>query len=167
MKIIINDANILIDLAELDMLSDFFQLAFEFRTTNLILDELFDHQYQELVPFIESGSIVVDEISTDELGEIIAIRATKPTLSEQDCSAFHQAKKYNASLITSDNSLRRFAKQNNIEVHGHLWVFDCLVDANIFSGAKATQKLTELIQTINLRLGLPQNECHKRFNNWV
>jgi len=166
-KIVINDANILIDLAELDMLSDFFQLAFEFRTTNLILNELIDEQYKELLPFIESGSIVVDEISIDELGEIIAIRAAKPSLSEQDCSAFHQAKKYNASLITSDNSLRKFAKQNNIEVHGHLWVFDCLVAANIFSGAKAIHKLTELIQSIHPRLGLPENECQKRFNSWL
>lgn len=75
MKIVINDANILIDLAELGMLSDFFQLTFEFRTTNLILDELFDEQYAELIPFIESGNIIVDEISIDELAEIVAIRA--------------------------------------------------------------------------------------------
>jgi predicted nucleic acid-binding protein len=166
MKIVINDANILIDLAELGMLSDFFQLTFEFRTTNLILDELFDEQYAELIPFIESGNIIVDEISIDELAEIVAIRAKKPTLSEQDCSAFHQARKYNASLITSDNSLRKFARQQGVVVHGHLWVFDCLVASNIFSGTKATQKLSELTQKINPRLGLPEHECQMRFNIW-
>lgn len=166
MKIIINDANILIDLVELEMLSDFFQLAYEFRT-NLILDELLVDQYQELIPFIESGCIIVDEISTDELVEIMVIRATKPTFSEQDCSAFHQARKYNAGLITSDNSLRKFAKQNGMEVHGHLWVFDCLVESNIFTGSMAIRKLSDLIESINPRLGLPEAECQKRFNSWA
>ena len=44
MIIIVNDANILIDLVELKILHLFFQLEFEFHTTNLILEELFVEQ---------------------------------------------------------------------------------------------------------------------------
>jgi len=42
--IIVNDANILIDLVELKILPYFFKLEFEFRTTELIMDELLEEQ---------------------------------------------------------------------------------------------------------------------------
>ena len=39
MRIVVNDANILIDLVELELLPHFFDLEFEFQTTDLIIDE--------------------------------------------------------------------------------------------------------------------------------
>jgi len=94
------------------------------------------------------------------------IRETKPTLSEQDCSAFYQARKKSAVLITSDNTLRKFAKANELEVHGHLWVFDNLVNKAIFTGKIAIQKLDELCTVVNPKLGLPEKECQKRIKLW-
>jgi predicted nucleic acid-binding protein len=136
-KIIVNDANILIDLVDLKILPYFFQLEFEFHTTAIILDELFEEQKEALFPYIETGSLIIDDISDEDLIEILMIRATKPNLSEQDCSAFYQAKKDKAALITSDNTLRKFAQANNLEVHGHLWVFDNLVNNEILTGITA------------------------------
>src|SRR5690554_5857129 len=98
MKVIVNDANILIDLVDLKILPDFFQLEFEFHTTAIILDELFDEQQEALFPYIEAGQLSVDNITEEDLVEIVMIRATKPNLSEQDCSAFYQTKKLNAAL---------------------------------------------------------------------
>ncbi|MFP4365576.1 MAG: hypothetical protein ACLFQA_00645 [Bacteroidales bacterium] len=91
MKIIVNDANILIDLVDLRILPYFFQLEFEFHTTAIILDELFEEQIEALFPYIKTGNLIVDYISDEDLTEILKIRATKPNLSEQDCSAFYQA----------------------------------------------------------------------------
>ncbi len=166
MKIIVNDANILIDLVDLKILPYFFQLEFEFHTTTVILDELFEEQREALFPYIETGSLIVDDISDQDLIEILMIRATKPNLSEQDCSAFYQAQKENAALITSDNTLRKFAQANNLEVHGHLWVFDNLVSNEILTGITAIKKLEELCNVINPKLGLPKNECQKRIKLW-
>lgn len=166
MKIIVNDANILIDLVDLKILPYFFQLEFEFHTTTVILDELFEEQREALFPYIETGSLIVDDISNQDLIEILMIRATKPNLSEQDCSAFYQAQKENAALITSDNTLRKFAQANNLEVHGHLWVFDNLVSNEILTGITAIKKLEELCNVINPKLGLPKNECQKRIKLW-
>jgi hypothetical protein len=53
--IIVNDANILIDLVELKILPYFFKLEFDFRTTELILDELLEEQQKALLPYIETG----------------------------------------------------------------------------------------------------------------
>ena len=162
MKIIVNDANILIDLVDLKILPYFFQLEFEFHTTAIILDELFEEQKEALFPYIETGSLIVDDITDEDLIEIVMIRASKPSLSEQDCSAFFQAQKFTAALITSDNTLRKFAQNNNIEVHGHLWVFDNLVNNRILTGKTACKKLEELCNEVNPKLGLPKNECQKR-----
>ncbi len=167
MKIIVNDANILIDLVELELLPQFFQLDFEFHTTDLILEELLENQFDEFVTYIESGRLIVNEISEEDLVEIINLQISKPTLSEQDCSAIYQAENKNAILITSDNALRKFAKQRNVDVHGHLWVFDCLVDNNILTGDQAKQKLEQLTNVINPKLGLPAHECSKRIRNWL
>ena len=121
----------------------------------MILDELFPEQKEALVPYIETGSLIIDEITEDDLVAIINIRISKPNLSEQDCSAFYQAQKENAALITSDNTLRKFAQSNNLEVHGHFWVFDNLVDNGLLTGSRAIEKLNELCNVVNPKLGLP------------
>ena len=166
MKIIVNDANILIDLVELKILPYFFQLEFEFHTTAIILEELFEEQKEELIPYIETGKLIVDDMAEEDFVEILMIRTTKPALSEQDCSAFYQARKINAVLVTSDNTLRKFARANNLEVHGHLWVFDNLVEKSIFTGKIAIEKLDKLRTVVNPKLGLPENECQKRIKVW-
>lgn len=166
MKVIVNDANILIDLVELRLLPHFFQLEFEFHTTAIILDELFDEQKEVLIPYIETNKLIIDDITEEDFIEILRIKAHKPSLSEQDCSAFHQAKKDNAALITSDNTLRRFAQANHIETHGHLWVFDNLVNKNILKGNVAIEKLNRLCEEVNPKLGLPKDECQKRIRLW-
>ena len=166
MKIIVNDANILIDLVELKILPGFFQLEYDFHTTEMILDELLSEQKEELQTYIDTGRLVVDALSEDDFTEIFNIRSTKTSLSEQDCSAFYQALKKNAALITSDNTLRKFAKANNIEVHGHFWVFDNLVDYGFLSAQSAIDKLNEICTLVNPKLGLPANECQKRIKIW-
>lgn len=166
MKIIVNDANILIDLVELKILPYFFKLEFEFRTSQFILDELFEEQQEALIPYVETGKLTLDDFSEIDLAVIASIQASKPKLSEQDCSAFYQAKRESATLITSDNLLRKFAKNQNIEVHGHLWVFDKLYNQQVITGARAVEKLNHLCNVVNPRLGLPKLECQKRIEKW-
>lgn len=166
MRVIVNDANILIDLVELELLPHFFDLEFEFLATELVIDELFEEQHRALLPYIDNGSLMVEEVSDEDVLQITLIQASKPNLSEQDCSAFYQAQKKEATLITSDNTLRRFAKENNLEVHGHLWVFDHMILAKTITGTRACEKLKELCEVINPKLGLPPEECTKRIKQW-
>ena len=166
MKIIVNDANILIDLIELQLLPYFFALEFEFYTTSLVFEELDKDQQFTLKTYVDSGTLLVHEMTYTQLTEINTIQKTKPALSLQDCSAFYQAQIEAGILITSDNALRKFAKAHNQEVHGHLWVFDRMFETEIISGELAIFKLNELRQVINRNLGLPQDECRKRIQQW-
>lgn len=166
MKVIVNDANILIDLVELKLLPHFFALEFDFLTTELVLAELFEEQYQSLLPYINNGTLIVHEMTGDDLTEIYFLQTSKPSLSEQDCSAFYQARKNTATLLTSDNTLRAFAKEAQLDVHGHLWVFDRMIEADTITGSRACEKLLELCKTINPKLGLPKDECARRMELW-
>lgn len=167
MRIIVNDANILIDLVELGLLQQFFSLQFEFHTTAPIIDELYDYQQADLHPYIISSKLMVIDFSDDELSEINNINLQKPALSTQDCSAFFHARKVTGILVSGDNTLKKYARNNHIEAYGHLWVFDRLVESGILSGQEATALLRMLTEIINPRLGLPISECQKRYAAWA
>lgn len=167
MKVVVNDANVLIDLIELDLLDPFFQLPMEFRATSLVLGEIEGpRQWELLKSHISAGSIIIHEPSEEEREEIYEAMEKVGRLSDKDLSAFIHARDLNAALLTSDDPLRRFGKENGVEVHGHLWALDHLVDKGQLDGRTAAQKLDELNQQVNQKLGLPKEECEKRKKRW-
>lgn len=166
MRIVVNDANILIDLVELQLLPQFFGLNYEFYTTTLILEELLVDQRLQLKTYLEQGILIAEEMSAADLEAIKIIEHSKPKLSQQDCSAYHQAACKQGVLITSDNVLRKFAIATNIDVHGHLWVFDKMVEQQTLTPITASQKLSELCDRINTQLKLPKVECDLRHQIW-
>jgi hypothetical protein len=105
-------------------------------------------------------------MSVTDLEAIKTIEKSKPKLSQQDCSAYHQAVIKQGTLVTSDNVLRKYAMATNLDVHGHLWVFDQMVAQNTLTPITASQKLTELCDTINTQLKLPKAECDHRHMAW-
>lgn len=166
MIVVVNDANILIDLIKLQLVEAFFNINWEFHSTNLIIEnELYDEQKQQLQPYIENGKLIIQELDVEDMIRIMTIQAQKPQLSDKDCSALHCAQKLDGLLITSDNTLRKFAKIKKVEVHGHLWVFDALQEHQCLSPQNAIIKLNEL-NTINAKLNLPKKECDARIEKW-
>jgi predicted nucleic acid-binding protein len=166
MTIVVNDANVLIDLVKLSLLPQFFSLNLTFYTSDFIIGELNDSQREQLNIFIEQDILKVIELNETEIVDIAIIQAQRPKLSLQDCSAIVCAKKVGGGVLTSDNLLRKFAQSKRIEVHGHLWIFDQLVANGKITTITATQKLRHLIQVVNTKLGLPKNDVEKRFDSW-
>ena len=166
MIVVVNDANILIDLVKLQLLPHFFSLQLKFHTTDLILNELHDWQVEELQLFINSGALIINQLSDIELIDVALLQTEKRQLSEQDCSAIVCARKVTGSLLTSDKNLRNFATKKAIAVIGHLWVFDKMVAENTITPQNAILKLTELREVVNSRLNLPKIECENRLELW-
>lgn len=117
-------------------------------------------------PFIEEGTLIAEDMSPKDLEIIRTVERSKPTLSQQDCSAYYQAKEKQGTLITSDNSLRKFAESKTVDVHGHLWIFDIMIEQQVLTAISASSKLQELTEEINPRLRLPKLECDKRHKAW-
>lgn len=166
MIVVVNDANILIDLVKLQLLPHFFALNLEFHTSSLILEELHAEQLVQLEVYLQNETLRVVNFTDEELITIALLQLERPALSEQDCSAIVSAQKVDGSLITSDKNLRKFATLKKLEVRGHLWVLDLMVEQKTITGEMAVEKLSYLRTNINPRLGLPKHECDIRIKTW-
>ncbi len=166
MRIIVNDANILIDLVKLNLLPQFFALRWECHTTSLIFEELYDEQQLEFAPYQGRGLLVVADLTENELTEIAEFQVIRPEISEQDCSALFYTIKISGILLTSDRKLREYAEKLEIEVHGHLWLIDEMIRQNCISAVHAAEKLTELVERVNPKLNLPRREVSSRIHKW-
>lgn len=164
MKTAVQDANIIFDLFNIDLLDAFFELEIEIFITDFIAGEINKSEQKEFInKYISTGKIIVLNTTPEEIIELISIRNQTRGLSIADCSILFHATKNKAFILTGDNTLRKYAESNQIEVHGILWVLDELIKEKQISEKKAYLKLTQLMET-NSRL--PRKECEKRLKNW-
>ena len=90
------------------------------------------------------------------------------SLSEADKSVLHIANKIDACILSSDKTLRNYAKNKIIECHGMIWIFDKLVETSILTKKEAANKLTQLV---NINYVFQNNpilveEIEKRLKKW-
>ena len=162
MESVVGDTCIFIDLIEIDLLNQFFELPFEFYTTDFVVNELTTpRHFSGIKRFIDLRNLKILKTAPDELYEIVQISERHPKLSISDCSVFYFGKTSSYTVLTNDKRLRELSK--DIKVHGILWIFDCLVLKGIISKNQAIDKLNVLMG-INQRL--PLNECLKRIKEW-
>lgn len=163
MAIAVNDANIFIDLIEINLIDTFFELNLDLHTTNLVLNELDFEQQLILKKHISKKGLTVKNLGEKELEELKAKEITSGKLSKQDISVYAYAKELNAIILTSDRRLRTEAKNKGFEVHGILWVFETMMKQKLIKPKKAIEKLTELMK---INTWLPMDECRKRIEKW-
>lgn len=163
MIFLVNDANILIDLLKINLLDIFFQLEFEFQVTDIVFSEIQEDNADDLESFVGNGVLKKQVFSFEDLMQIQLIEVDYPALSIADCSCLYLTQKLEAILLTGDGALRRIATQQEIKVHGVLWVFDEMITNELITKAEARIKLLQLAE-LNPRL--PANECQKRLRSW-
>jgi predicted nucleic acid-binding protein len=164
-RIAINDANLFIDLFEIDLIDSFFLLNLEFHTTSLILAELDPNQLTYIQKFVEIGKLKIREISIAEIETFKDLPIQTRKLSINDLSIYFYALELKECMIlTGDNRLRTEAEKIGFEVHGVLWLFEEMVNHNILEKQIAVQKLEELIK---VNLWLPVRECEKLIEVWI
>lgn len=166
-KIAVTDANIFIDLHELELTHSFFQLGFEFHTSTAVLYELNVEQQQMLMAFQTKGRLVVYNLKEEDFLEIYVANYPK-SLSPTDQSVLHLANKLNACVLSSDRTLRNCANNKFIECHGMLWIFDRLVETSVLTQSQAAVKLQELIRINFTFSNNPKLLCEiqKRMVSW-
>ncbi|MEA2104167.1 MAG: DUF3368 domain-containing protein, partial [Candidatus Cloacimonadota bacterium] len=70
MILLVNDANIFIDLLQIDLLTDFFQLPYKFHVTDLVAIEVHEANRDKLVACMEQGVLLKKSFAYEELMEI-------------------------------------------------------------------------------------------------
>lgn len=164
-RIAINDANLFIDLFEINLIESFFLLNLELHTTSLIISELDPDQQTYIQKFVDTGKLKIREISITEIETFKDLPVQTKKLSVNDLSLYFYALELKECMIlTGDNRLRTEAEKIGFEVHGVLWVFEELVVHNILEKKLAVQKLEELMK---VNLWLPVRECEKLIGVWI
>ena len=164
MKIVINDANILIDLVKLDLLDAFSKLQFDLYTTDFVYEELNEEQKSPVTILNKNGILKI--LETEELVDfqkITELLESSNGLSFEDCSVWHYREKLSGTLLTGDRKLRKQVSKEGIEVRGILYIFDELIKQNLLDFSHGIEKLKQLDQ-LNTRL--PKKEIEKRIEDW-
>ncbi|MCD8435978.1 PIN domain-containing protein [Tenacibaculum dicentrarchi] len=164
MKIVINDANILIDLAKLDLLDVFSKLPFDLYTTDFVYEELNEEQRSPVSVLHQNGYLKI--IETEEIIDfqnITELLNSSSGLSFEDCSVWYYSQKLSGTLLTGDGKLRKQVTKQGIEVRGIIYILDELVRKNLLDFPIAIKKIKELF-LLNNRL--PRKEIDKRIEYW-
>ena len=146
MKIAVTDACIFIDIHNLRLTPSFFLLPLEIHSTVDVLNELYEDHKQFLQAFVSVGKLTLHSLSEMDR-KAVSLGDFPAGLSEADKSAIHVAVNIKAILLSSDKTVRRYAKRKSVDCHGMLWVFESLVDSSVLPAAEATEKMTELVST--------------------
>lgn len=160
MKLLINDANILIDIIKLDMVAPFLELSFDLQTTDFVLSELSDAQ--QLLLESEKLKIITTD-SPEDFRQINSLLANNNGLSFEDCSVWYYTKKLSGVLISGDGKLRKKVREDGIEVKGIIFIIEEMKKQGKITTQNAIIKLNEL-KELNIRL--PHNEIDKIINFW-
>lgn len=146
LKIAVTDACIFIDLYDLGLVSSFFKLEIEIHTTSSVYFELYAEQQQVLKAYQSVDRLIIHNLKEEDFLQIHSASYPK-SLSETDKSVLHIANKLGACVLSSDKTVRNWAKNKDIEYHGMIWIFDRLVEADILTKKEAATKLKELVAT--------------------
>jgi rRNA-processing protein FCF1 len=166
MKIIIHDANVLIDLVTSDLLEPWCKLNFRMMTTSLVWREVNRKgQKPRLRRVVERGIFGVEPVGAESLAEVATLQMDLPAgLSLEDASVLFLASREGAILLTGDGALRRCASERGIAVHGMLWVFDQVVARKVMAASVVADRLEQLQKVGLSRLLL--EECNQRIRRW-
>jgi len=157
MQLAITDANIFIDLYELDLLESFFQLPYDLHTTVFVLDELETECRQSL-----TDRISVLNISSEEKAELDKLNWNSG-FTFTDKSILFLAKKENMLVLSGEKKMMKWCKTNNIPSHGILFILEEFIRAGLFDSSYMANKLNELM---DFNQWLPTEICISLIEKW-
>lgn len=164
MKVVGQDANIIIDLEVSGLLETWLELPTETHTTDFIVQQLVVGQHHEALSQVRRGAIVEHRSSAEDLeaiDQLFQISGSGPDIN--DCSVLYLAEKLDAILLTGDSALKKECRSRAVEVHGTIWILEKLVEECAVTRQEAAAKLERFL---NLGRFLPRAVCWQRIEGW-
>jgi predicted nucleic acid-binding protein len=163
MKVVVNDASVIIDLLYVGLIDEFFTLPYVFHVSDFTFHEITRPDEERLAGFIDKGVLNLRKFTAQEIREILTIRLRFPGFSVSDSSCIWLSVDLRAVLLTGEKKMRKVAEIYGIESHGTLWVFKELGTGGLIDNRKASSRLARLLE-INSRL--PRAEVEKLIREW-
>ncbi|MBU0551508.1 DUF3368 domain-containing protein [Myxococcota bacterium] len=138
MKVLISDANILIDFEE----AGFTQIIFQIPDSSIVVpDMLFEDELRAQHEHLLDYGLICLELNGLSIQKLKRLnqREDLRRISFYDLSALVAAQQEDCPLLTGDRRLRALAKEMGVEVYGTLWLAERLVYAGLLSVAELRQ----------------------------
>ena len=155
----VTDTNVWIDLRVGNLLDNVFELDARWLLPDLVGSELGTERKELLVEW----GLEVRSLTGEEIEAVIRLNDAYSAPSRTDMATLIVARAEDGILVTGDGALREAAGEEDIEVHGTLWVVDALVDTEIVETAEAARAL-QLMMEADRRL--PRDEVNQRVEAW-
>ena len=126
MTIAITDANIFIDLIELDLITHLFEIELHVQTTTAVILELHPHQSNKLKPYINTGKLTLRSLTSENETQISCTEFNKG-FSETDKTLLFFCQADQLLMITGESLMRKYCHKCGLEVRGIIWLFDSFV----------------------------------------
>lgn len=153
MEIVVNDTNILIDLINAGLLPYCKKLNLEFRTLDVIINEIEDTEQHSVVQsIIDEGTLAVHSLSGKQVGTVfqkVAEYQGVCNLSVEDISVMVYAIDNDCRLLTGDKKLKDKATLENVKVSGILFLTDMLTQEAVISNDEMASALERLLNSNN------------------
>jgi len=134
-KLLISDANILIDMIVGGLLDEIFRLDYELG----LPDVLFEYELRENhadLPDKGLQVLALEETAVEDTGNLYG-RHRSSGVSVNDCMTLALAKQEACPLLTGDAALRQVSILEDVEVRGTLWLVGELIEANVVTVDRA------------------------------
>lgn len=153
MEIVVNDTNILIDLFNAGLLPYCKKLNIEFRTLDVVINEIKDtKQHTAVQGIINEGTLAVYSLSGEQVGAVsqkVAEYYGVCNLSVADISVMVYAIDNDCRLLTGDKQLKNKAASENVKVSGIIYLTDMFTQEAVISNNEMIAALGRLLNSNN------------------
>jgi len=156
MEVVITDANIFIDLYEMDMLEGFFKLPYSISTSVFILEELDD-----IKPLVEKVVNVIP-VTDKDITAMSQLDWPKP-FSFPDRTILYLAQLHQMMVLSGERRMMAWCKENALEGHGLLYILDAMITNKVYKPKTVCKKLRILMEN---NMWLPTDLCEEMMQRW-
>lgn len=138
--LVISDSNILIDLEEGNLSQEVFRLSCTIAVPDILfIEELKERHSHLLLLGLKTIPLTANSV---QKAESLALLHHRP--SRMDLLALALAEQENCILLTGDKSLREVAMNENVEVHGTIWIVEKMLIDKIIDHTLAKNSFNQM-----------------------
>ena len=132
-RLLISDANILIDIEVGGLIDAMFRLPYTYGTPTM----LFEQELRLYHAHLLNKGLQLMELESTSVQRMVNLGSKYTGVSSHDLAALALAEQVQTPLLTGDRKLRQVCLEENIDVHGTVWLVGEMLDAGGIIGEQA------------------------------
>lgn len=160
-KLLISDANIIIDIVVGELQGTMFALDYEFGTPDILYVEELEQHHSEII----DAGLVLFELKPNAVNYAHTLYQQNliSKLSVNDCIALALAQQESCALLTGDAKLKQLAIIEDVSVRGTLWLVEEMLKGKLINASESEIAYQKMLDDGSR---LPVEEIKKQLNRY-